>query len=95
MRVATRRMRAAMKIFEGALPGKGAEVPRRFKWVAGALGEVRDLDVQLGHLESWVSDAAPEDQEPLWRCGPCWKGDVRRPARPCSVCSIRGVTRGS
>ena len=28
-------------------------------------GQVRDLDVQLGRLEAWISDAAPEDREPL------------------------------
>jgi CHAD domain-containing protein len=65
MRVATRRMRAAIKIFEGALPVRSRAFRDSLKWVAGALGEVRDLDVQLGRLENWVSDAAPEDQDPL------------------------------
>ena len=65
MRVATRRMRAAMKIFEDSLPARTRAFRESLKWVAGALGEVRDIDVQLGHLESWVSDAAPEDREPL------------------------------
>ncbi len=65
MRVATRRMRAAMKIFEGALPVRTRAFRDSLKWVAGALGEVRDLDVQLVRLEDWVSDAAPEDREPL------------------------------
>ena len=65
MRVATRRMRAAMKIFEDSLPARTRAFRDSLKWVAGALGEVRDIDVQLGHLEDWISDAAPEDQEPL------------------------------
>ena len=65
MRVATRRMRAAMKIFEDSLPARTRAFRDSLKWVAGALGEVRDIDVQLGHLESWVSDAAPDDREPL------------------------------
>ena len=65
MRVATRRMRAAMKIFEWALPARTRAFRDSLKWVAGALGDVRDLDVQLGRLEDWVSEAAPEDQEPL------------------------------
>jgi triphosphatase len=65
MRVATRRMRAAMKIFEDALPARTRAFRESLKWVAGALGEVRDVDVQLGHLESWTTDAAPEDREPL------------------------------
>ena len=65
MRVATRRMRAAMKIFEGALPARTRAFRDSLKWVAGALGEVRDIDVQLGHLEDWVSEATPENREPL------------------------------
>jgi triphosphatase len=65
MRVATRRMRAAMKIFEVALPARTRAFRDSLKWVAGALGEVRDIDVQLGHLEGWTSEAAPEDREPL------------------------------
>ena len=65
MRVAARRIRAAIKIFEGTLPVRARGYRDTFKWVAGALGEVRDLDVQLGRLEAWISDAAPEDEEPL------------------------------
>jgi CHAD domain-containing protein len=65
MRVAARRIRAAIKIFEGTLPVRARGFRDTFKWVAGALGEVRDLDVQLGRLEAWISDAAPEDEEPL------------------------------
>lgn len=65
MRVATRRMRAAMKIFEEPLPARAQKFRDELKWVAGALGEVRDLDVQLEQLEGWISAAAPEDREPL------------------------------
>ena len=65
MRVATRRMRAAMKIFESAVPVRTQEFRDEFKWVAGALGEVRDLDVQLEHLDEWVYAAASQDREPL------------------------------
>ena len=65
MRVATRRMRAAMKIFEKAMPARTRKFRDEFKRVAGALGEVRDLDVQLERLELWVSEAAEQDREPL------------------------------
>ena len=65
MRVATRRMRAAMKIFERAVPVRTQKFRDEFKWVAGALGEVRDLDVQLERLDLWVADAAERDREPL------------------------------
>ena len=65
MRVATRRMRAAMKVFEKALPVRAQKFRDEFKWVAGALGEVRDLDVQLERLDLWVLEAAERDREPL------------------------------
>lgn len=62
MRVASRRLRAAMQIFRDALPVRSRRLRDELKWVAGVLGEVRDLDVQL---EAWISSAAPEDREPL------------------------------
>lgn len=65
MRVASRRMRAAMKVFAGALPARFRELRDEVKWIAGSLGEVRDLDVQLEQLETWLSEADPEDREAL------------------------------
>jgi triphosphatase len=47
MRVATRRLRAALRLFQEVLP-PGAEALRdELAWIARALGEVRDLDVQI------------------------------------------------
>lgn len=51
MRVATRRMRAAMKVFEDALPERARWLREELRRVAGALGDVRDLDVQIEDLE--------------------------------------------
>src|SRR5919107_2902842 len=65
MRVAARRMRAAMKIFEEQLPVRTQRFRNEFKWIAGALGEVRDLDVQLEQLDGWISSASSGDREPL------------------------------
>src|ERR671917_52682 len=65
MRVAARRMRAAMKIFEEPLPVRTKRFRNEFKWIAGALGEVRDLDVQLERLDGWISSASSGDREPL------------------------------
>ena len=65
MRVAIRRVRAAMKIFEKSVPVRTQKFRDEFKWVAGSLGEVRDLDVQLERLDGWISYAAPQDREPL------------------------------
>ncbi len=56
MRVATRRMRAAMGIFKPALPSRFLTLRDELKWIAGALGTVRDLDVQLAWLASMRED---------------------------------------
>ncbi|MBA2693370.1 MAG: CHAD domain-containing protein [Rubrobacter sp.] len=65
MRVTGRRLRAAMQIFKDALPVRSKKLRDELKWISGVLGEVRDLDVQLEQLEEWISDAAPDDREPL------------------------------
>jgi triphosphatase len=62
MRVATRRMRAALKLFSGALPEQASFYRHELKWVAGVLGDVRDLDVQIEHLEE-LSSEQEEDRE--------------------------------
>ena len=63
MRVATRRMRAAIKVFEGALPGRARWFREELRWVAGVLGDVRDLDVQIGRLDAWKSGADEESSD--------------------------------
>lgn len=50
MRVATRRLRAAMDLFASALPSRAAAVREELRWIATGLGAVRDLDVQLGDM---------------------------------------------
>jgi CHAD domain-containing protein len=50
MRVATRRLRAALKLYADVLPRRAERYERDLRWVAGALGEVRDLDVHLERL---------------------------------------------
>ena len=63
MRVATRRMRAAMKVFEKALPERARWFREELRWVASVLGDVRDLDVQIGRLETWRDEADGESSE--------------------------------
>jgi triphosphatase len=53
MRVATRRIRAAMALFEGALPAEVIGLREELGWVASALGAVRDLDVLIEQVEAW------------------------------------------
>jgi CHAD domain-containing protein len=55
MRVASRRLRAAMRLFESALPPRLLELREDLADVAAALGEVRDLDVQLERFAEWAA----------------------------------------
>jgi CHAD domain-containing protein len=59
MRVATRRLRAALEVFGPALDRKrGARALREVKMLAEALGQRRDRDVQLALLEQLRADSA-------------------------------------
>lgn len=63
MRVATRRMRAAFRVFGGSFE-KGFRKPltRGLKRVGRALGRVRDLDVFMENARCYL-DALPEDRQ--------------------------------
>lgn len=69
MRVATRRLRAALDLFEGVLPVRARAVRDELRWLAAVLGAVRDLDVQLEHMAEMDAVAAglgaPGDGHPL------------------------------
>lgn len=55
MRVATRRMRAALSAFGPSLPARLQVYRLHLGKVAAALGAVRDLDVQLQRAKEWES----------------------------------------
>ncbi|WP_169238876.1 CYTH and CHAD domain-containing protein [Candidatus Roseilinea sp. NK_OTU-006] len=58
MRVATRRLRTALRLFRDYLPSAAQALRDELRWVARLLGKVRDLDVQLAHLADWrINDA--------------------------------------
>ncbi len=66
MRVATRRLRAALEIFESCFPPKRhRKVLKRVKALADALGGRRDLDVEIELLESVEDETADHDREAL------------------------------
>ena len=65
MRVAIRRMRAAMSVFREVLPVRAQRLRDEFKWLAGVLGDVRDLDVQLEQAAEWGSGLPGEDRAAL------------------------------
>jgi CHAD domain-containing protein len=61
MRVAARRMRAALALFEPALPLRARTLREELRWIASRLGEVRDLDIQLSWIASWSQGATADD----------------------------------
>ena len=64
MRVATRRLRAALEVFEPCFPAKRhRKALKRVKTLADALGERRDRDVAIEFLEDLV-DGAPGSDRP-------------------------------
>jgi len=64
MRVATRRLRAALEVFAPCFPAKRhRKTLKRVKELADALGERRDPDVELELLESCAAEVAEEDRE--------------------------------
>jgi len=65
MRVATRRMRAAIALFEVALPAEVVGLREELGWVASTLGAVRDLDVLIEQVEAWGRPAGGRDDRTL------------------------------
>jgi CHAD domain-containing protein len=60
MRVATRRLRAALEVFAPCFPTKRhRKALKRVKALADALGERRDRDVSIEFLEGFGSEEAP------------------------------------
>jgi CHAD domain-containing protein len=66
MRVATRRLRAALEVFEPCFPRKRRrKALKKVKALADALGERRDADVEIVLLEGLVEEAAEADRGAL------------------------------
>jgi CHAD domain-containing protein len=62
MRVASRRIRAALSIFREALPARSERLRQELGWIADGLGAVRDLDVQLERVEGWTHQIPAEGE---------------------------------
>ncbi len=82
MRVATRRQRAAWRVFGGAFrPGRTRAHRKRLREVAARLGAVRDLDVLLEAADAYRADLPAAEQralEPLLRGWRDHRDDARR-----------------
>jgi CHAD domain-containing protein len=68
MRVASRRLRAAVEAFASCYHGKQfKQIARQTKELTGALGAVRDRDVLLERLESYATTVPPDEAPALMR----------------------------
>ncbi len=66
MRVAIRRLRAALEVFEACFPHKRhRKALKRVKALADALGARRDLDVEIELLKGVADEVAGEDRAAL------------------------------
>lgn len=73
MRVATRRLRAALSLFAGVLPVRAKVFHDELGWLGRLLGAVRDLDVQLAGLADMDAETA------AWRADVVTEGDGHDP----------------
>jgi CHAD domain-containing protein len=63
MRVATRRLRAALEVFEPCFPSpQFADALAEVKAIADALGERRDRDVTIAELDRFAESLTPGDR---------------------------------
>jgi CHAD domain-containing protein len=58
-------VRAALRLFEPFLPERAMTLRNEIGWVYGALGEVRDLEVQIDHLKRWRARVEPDERAAL------------------------------
>jgi triphosphatase len=65
MRVASRRLRAALTLFADVLPQHVVGLREELRWIGGVLGAVRDLDVQLQQLDGWRATLPEADRSAL------------------------------
>lgn len=79
MRVATRRLRAALEIFEPCFPRKRRrKALKRVKALADALGARRDVDVEIELLEGVASEVNGRDREAVERLLDGMRAEQRR-----------------
>jgi CHAD domain-containing protein len=65
MRVATRRLRAGLQMFADVLPVRAGRLRAELGWLAALLGDVRDLDIQLGRFDDWTEEMPGDHREAL------------------------------
>lgn len=80
MRVGARRMRAAFRVFAPVLPPRAAALSGELRWLGRALGDVRDLDVQIEQIAIWRREFDDADRpvfDPIERALRTQRGGAR------------------
>jgi CHAD domain-containing protein len=67
MRVASRRLRAAVSLFRDHLPAEAERLRAELAWIGQTIGAVRDLDVQLVQIDEWTAILPEADRGALAR----------------------------
>lgn len=62
MRVASRRLRSALRLFRPVNPELFEHFRDELRWIARTLGTVRDLDVQLAQVRAWNAEGSGFDE---------------------------------
>ncbi len=89
MRVSTRRMRSALRLFAPFFKPKAIKpYSRELRTLAGLLGTVRDLDVLMAHARAFEAANPPADLSPLFRT---WNKRLNK-ARAALVAHLDGDT---
>jgi CHAD domain-containing protein len=65
MRVASRRLRAALSLFVEVLPETALRARDELRWIGERLGAVRDIDVLAEQLDSWLDTVEGADRDAL------------------------------
>ena len=65
LRVAVRRLRTALVLFDKALPARAAGYRERLGRFGSGLGALRDLDVLLGQNATWAASALATERDTL------------------------------
>jgi len=63
MRVASRRLRAAISLFRDRLPAEAERLRTELAWIGQTIGAVRDLDVQLVQIDEWTAILPEADRD--------------------------------
>lgn len=75
MRVATRRLRAALRTFDDLLPPQSrSTLKSELKWLASVLSHVRDIDVYRGNIDRYAAGLPAADLDAL----DCFRAYLRR-----------------